>query len=151
MRKSKFQRLKIRFAFVSQLWYLSCGPGFVFALCRHSFIRCLLSTYHVPDPDLSTARTKLSLFKMAINITRSSTVHKDNIIMCFKLENLMEHDKFVTTFTVSVHFLNCAHDKAKTVSCLMKDGPGRWLFSKASFVAMNQAQDLNYISWTNQP
>lgn len=57
-------------------------------------------------------------------------VHKDNINMCFKLENYIENDKFVNTFIMSaiswtVHIIGKAkQNKTKTVSCLKKDGHG---------------------------
>lgn len=71
--------------------------------------------------------------------------------MCFKLEKYIQNDKFVNTFILAVCSLNYVHCKAKSASCLMKDGNGRQLFSEASFAAMNQAQELNSINWVNQP
>ena len=62
--------------------------------------------------------------------------------MYFNLENYIENDKFVNTFILAVYFLNCVHCKAKTVSYLMKDENGTRLFCEASFVAVNQAQEL---------
>ena len=46
----------------------------------------------------------------------------------------------MSVFTVAVYFLDCVHCKAKSASCLMKDENGS--FCEASFIAMNQAQQL---------
>ena len=55
------------------------------------------------------------------------------------------------TLTASVHFLSSAHYKAKTVSCLYERQNVRQLCSKASFVTMNQEQELNSVTKMNRP
>lgn len=55
------------------------------------------------------------------------------------------------TLIACVHFLSCAHYKAKTASCLYERQNGRQLFSEASFVTTNQAQEHNSVNKMSRP